>query len=220
MFNDQRRTPREERGERMGGGGLKITALSFSASTLEFTVFQSLCNRNTALEISALAVSMGTDTVRSSYLTSNHSREGCELATSQCAHGENKRSRRYSRISTEIRTSKRHPNAPFAPEPGPSPLRDALTHPSGYIQQSIGQRWRHRRDAIQRTWRRALPPPLNKQTCTKIRPHVPDTAVGAAVRPEAGGAHLRSCCQALFFFPAGALWGCGFKTGCHETGST
>lgn len=42
-----------ERGERREEGGgrsrLKITALSFSASTLEFTVFQSLCNRNTAL---------------------------------------------------------------------------------------------------------------------------------------------------------------------------
>lgn len=118
---------------RGGRSRLKITALSFSASTLEFTVFQSLCNRNTALEISALAVSMGTDTVRSSYLTSNHSREGCELATSQCAHGENKSLRlsncgpdeRYFRISTEIRTTKKHPNAPFAPEeqePGSSPV--------------------------------------------------------------------------------------------------
>lgn len=36
---------------------------------------QSLCNRNTASEISALAVSMGTATVRSSHLTSNHGRQ-------------------------------------------------------------------------------------------------------------------------------------------------
>lgn len=37
------------------------------------------------------------------------------------------------------------------------------------------------------------------------------------INPEAVGAQ---CGRVARHFSAGALWGCGFKTGCHETGST
>ncbi len=39
----------------------------------------------------------------------------------------------------------------------------------------------------------------------------------SSVNPEAVGAQ---CGRVARRFSAGALWGCGFKTGCHEAGST
>lgn len=51
---------------------LKIAALSFSASTLKYSFFSvSMQQQHCIGEIRALAVSMGTETVSSSYFTSN-----------------------------------------------------------------------------------------------------------------------------------------------------
>lgn len=46
--------------------------------------------------------------------------------------------------------------------------------------------------------------------------YVPDTATATLVQRQS--AHNAVVLPGTF--SAGALWGCGFKTGCHEAGST